>query len=410
MRLTRELAALLGAALLSLALSSVAYGAKPVTVHCGQVITKDTKLADDLTNCPNDGIVIGADNITLDLNGHTIDGDDVPLEECPANCGTGVHNEGHDRVTIKGGSVREFVDGVLIAEATDNRVRGLSLSDHDHVAIVIGASRATQVEKTSVVRTRFTGIFVGSSTDIQIGKSSVSESALDVSGIGSGILATQSDHVVIEKNAVYNHSGRKGIAIDETSSSNVRNNMVSRNGVGIAIGLGSHDNVVTNNRAVANDGGIGIEDSNDNLVTNNTLHDNAFVGVYVVGSDDNRIEQNSILRNGDGVEAGIHLFSNPDSGDTSDGNAISRNTLEENVGDGILVAANQMQTLIEGNRGNDNTDDGFDIRSASTTVTKNTANRNHDLGIEAVPGVTDGGGNKASGNGNPLQCTNVFCK
>jgi hypothetical protein len=32
-----------------------------------------------------------------------------------------------------------------------------------------------------------------------------------------------------------------------------------------------------------------------------------------------------------------------------------------------------------------------------------------DLGIEAVAGVTDGGGNKVSGNGNPLQCTNVFC-
>jgi uncharacterized membrane protein len=32
------------------------------------------------------------------------------------------------------------------------------------------------------------------------------------------------------------------------------------------------------------------------------------------------------------------------------------------------------------------------------------------FGIEAVPGVTDGGGNKASGNGNPLQCLNVFCR
>jgi hypothetical protein len=27
-----------------------------------------------------------------------------------------------------------------------------------------------------------------------------------------------------------------------------------------------------------------------------------------------------------------------------------------------------------------------------------------------VPGVTDGGGNKARGNGNPAQCLNVTCK
>ena len=42
-------------------------------------------------------------------------------------------------------------------------------------------------------------------------------------------------------------------------------------------------------------------------------------------------------------------------------------------------------------------------------MTRNTANDNRDLGIEAVPGVIDGGGNRASGNGNVLQCTSVAC-
>jgi hypothetical protein len=55
-------------------------------------------------------------------------------------------------------------------------------------------------------------------------------------------------------------------------------------------------------------------------------------------------------------------------------------------------------------------DDGIDVDSAATTLIGNHAVRNGDLGIEAVVGVTDGGGNKASGNGNPAQCTNVACK
>jgi hypothetical protein len=42
-------------------------------------------------------------------------------------------------------------------------------------------------------------------------------------------------------------------------------------------------------------------------------------------------------------------------------------------------------------------------------LTKNTANDNGDLGIEAVSGVIYGGENTASGNGNPLQCLNVVC-
>jgi hypothetical protein len=33
-----------------------------------------------------------------------------------------------------------------------------------------------------------------------------------------------------------------------------------------------------------------------------------------------------------------------------------------------------------------------------------------DLGIEAVAGVLDGGGNRALGNGNPLQCLKVVCR
>jgi predicted transcriptional regulator len=54
-------------------------------------------------------------------------------------------------------------------------------------------------------------------------------------------------------------------------------------------------------------------------------------------------------------------------------------------------------------------DDGLDVDNAATTVTRNLAVHNGDLGIEAVPGVTDGGGNKANANGNPAQCTNVSC-
>jgi hypothetical protein len=65
-----------------LSLASSADAKTAVPVSCGETITTDTKLANDLSDCPQDGIVIGADDITLDLNGHTIDGTFVP-EECP---------------------------------------------------------------------------------------------------------------------------------------------------------------------------------------------------------------------------------------------------------------------------------------------------------------------------------------
>ena len=52
--------------------------AKP-TLQCGQTVTHSVKLNADLTDCPDNGLVIGANDVTVDLNGHTIDG--VPLRK-----------------------------------------------------------------------------------------------------------------------------------------------------------------------------------------------------------------------------------------------------------------------------------------------------------------------------------------
>ena len=95
-------------------------------VRCGDTITTDTTLDSDLVNCPNNGIVIGANNITLDLNGHIIDGDATPVDPCPegASCDVGVDNSaGHSGVTVEGGSVRQFSVGVLITGGADGCAR-----------------------------------------------------------------------------------------------------------------------------------------------------------------------------------------------------------------------------------------------------------------------------------------------
>jgi hypothetical protein len=80
--------------------------------------------------------------------------------------------------------------------------------------------------------------------------------------------------------------------------------------------------------------------------------------------------------------------------------------------DGIRVDPEAARVLVRGNLASRHGDDGIDVDSPATTITANTANTandNGDHGIEAVPGVTDGGGNRASGNGNPAQCLGVVC-
>src|SRR5512145_568752 len=81
------LIALLGCALL-------APPAAATHVSCGDTITQDTTLDSDLVGCAGDGLVIGADGVTVDLGGHRIDG---------AGAGAGIRSENFSGLEIRGG-------------------------------------------------------------------------------------------------------------------------------------------------------------------------------------------------------------------------------------------------------------------------------------------------------------------
>lgn len=98
-------------------------------------------------------------------------------------------------------------------------------------------------------------------------------------------------------------------------------------------------------------------------------------------------------------------------GTTTD-NVLRASVVRAAALDRIAIGLEQgpvTNTLLDRNIAIGAGDDGIDVESASTTLTRNLAFRNGDLGIEAVAGVIDGGGNRAAGNGNPAQCTNVDC-
>jgi hypothetical protein len=95
-------------------------------------------------------------------------------------------------------------------------------------------------------------------------------------------------------------------------------------------------------------------------------------------------------------------------------NVIRGNFVRAATVDGIAVHTDGpgrvTGTVVRNNLVTLSGDDGIDVRSPMTTITRNGAFGNHDLGIAAVAGVTDGGGNRAAGNGNPAQCLNVVCR
>lgn len=95
-------------------------------------------------------------------------------------------------------------------------------------------------------------------------------------------------------------------------------------------------------------------------------------------------------------------------------NTVSGNYVSSAPGHGISVSRggfNDLNLTVRDNVLLGNGGDGihvFDDVANQVTVSANVAVANADLGIEAL-GVTDGGGNRANGNGNTHQCVGVVC-
>ena len=380
----------LSMSLLGVGLSSApSFAGVGEALACGATISTNTTLNHDLVNCPDNGLVVGADNITLDLNGHTIDGDGV-LSDCPPEnvdmCDLGVNNTaGHHGITVRGGSISDFTHGVL-DEGSHNVMRGLSVSN----------SFGSGIALLNAQNDRVTGSFLhdnGLTQDAQ------------------GIVVAFGSGNQFDANLASNN-GDAGIATFASNDNRVTGNSVVGNRfAGVVMGEGT-GNQATGNHIAGSPTGV-IIDGDNSVVSGNQMTvpvgcgpDGCNFGISFEGGNGTLLANNVII----GAQYGIRV--DAFAGETH-GTQIRGNMVSASGADGIAVDLEQPgpvpDTLVVGNSVIGAGVDGIRVNSASTTLTRNIANHNGNLGIEAVVGVIDGGGNHAAGNGNPLQCTNIKC-
>ena len=374
--------------LLAFPLASAASGgalAQTAPLSCGDTITVDATLDRDLRDCPNNGIVIGADDITLDLNGHTISGDGKPFKACSEReiCDVGVLNDGHDGVRVRKGAVGQFDSGVLVGRARENRVLDISSSQNTSFGFVVFRSAQILVRGSSGSRNiapEGDGMGLFESHDVRIVDNEFRRNP------GPGIHVQASTDILIKGNLI-SHSS-PGILLggeeraDRADRNQVRGNHFVGNAAGVLLGRGNR-NVIAHNRFLRDGDGIAIENARGNLVARNVILDARKSGIYLglndppIGGGDNVVRRNVVRRSGE---------------------------------DGFNVRSKDHHSLLIGNLAMRSGDDGFDVESNSAKLVRNRAVGNDALGIEAVFGVIDGGGNLARGNGDPLQCVNVRCR
>jgi nitrous oxidase accessory protein NosD len=356
--------------------------ASAAQVKCGDTITTDTTLHKDLVNCPNNGILIGADRITLDLNGHTIDGDGTFSEGCDVAtefCDVGVVNFRHDGVTVKDGSLRQFGGAVnFFGPLRHGRLLDISASRSADVGIQLFETSRSLIRDSSANRSISHqlgfGLALYSARHVRVVDNLFRHNA------GDAVHTVDSNGNLIKANLMARNGGQ-AFVLEGGKRNQIRRNRLFRNGSGIALSPGVR-NVIAGNHIAGGRDGIRIEKGHENLVAHNLVKHSRRVGIRL------------------GIKhpflGGAH-------------NVVRRNRVRDSRVDGFVVVKKDRHSFLKRNAATGSGDDGFDIESGTTALTRNLAARNGGFGIQAVPGVNDGGGNRAHGNGNPLECVNVVC-
>jgi parallel beta-helix repeat protein len=391
-------------------------------VACGDVITQDTTLDSDLIDCPGRGIVIGAGGITLDLDGHTIDGlgGGFPEDHCsvgvasgPLSLCPGPADQSYADVTIKDGTIRDFDFGVLASAADRSAMQGLDVSGAVQ-AIVLNESRHALIS-----RNRLSGNHIG------IGFWSVFQSRVTRNVMfdnqASGIETDGVDETRFDHNIAYGN-GSGGMHLHSAHGNVLTHNRAFRNrGSGIETSDGASGNRIVANWAWENGDGVVVFDgAHGNDIERNLLFHNLSAGV-VAGGEAN-VAGNSLWGNGTGVnldyENGSRVIGNRIFANTvgvlveNSLNQVRQNLIMRSRDTGISVPPVRFQhgvNRIEANHVTRSGGHGIDVGRVDTALGRNRADRNGGLGIKAVLGVSDLGGNWAFGNGDPLQCLNIVC-
>lgn len=269
----------------------------PAPVKCGTVITQDTTLTADVGPCSQGGLVVGADDITLDLGGFAVVGRPNRTGD-----GVGILLEGRTGVTVGNGQVADYDAGVAIIGGSGNTVTGLLVKDN------IGTTKR--------------GDF------------------------GDGIAVSDSDDNLVVANDVIHNGPFSGIALlGDSDGNHLQDNAVSDNNLAFSALDGIR---------------VEGPGANGNIVLGNTVAGNTLDGIAIFSDGQtgmfnthNVIEENVVSSNGFGL-----LFARPGDGirtfARANENVIRNNTVTGNAGSGILVQAGSVSNVIAKNTAQDN--------------------------------------------------------
>ncbi len=313
-------------------MAAMAGVAHAVTVACGTTITTNTTLTSDVGPCSSTAIIFGANNITLNLNGHKVFG----IRGVPGE-GPGIDITNHTGDHVINGTVSDFDAGIAITGGSANVVQAVTLTLNE-------GSSATN--------------------------------------FGDGLAVDGSNNNIIQGNTVTKNAPFDGIGFFDGSSNNIIQGNVISDNAGFRT-IGPHG-------TTEEDDGIRLENGSiANSVQGNTIERNGLDGIGVFfRATDNIIQGNQVNANGfhptpppptlNRAGDGIHVFLQ------ANRTRIEGNSVFNNARNGIIVEATSNTIVSNRTGGNLN----FDLQDTNFNCDSNVWHAN--TFVTANPSCTTG--------------------
>jgi len=310
---------------------------------CAGTYYMNDSLGDGALPENNGTLIIDADSIELDCNGAIIIGD----------------GQGY---------------GIFMENRTGVTIRNCVLQGYDRAINVYNTNNSQIVDNEidgSVVAGSVNGIYVRTSTDLNISNNSVHDTIGDgITMIGLlGGMKPNSDNTFYN-NSLYDSIGGDGLDLTVNENSTIYNNLIYSNGQdGIAATSGYNHSIYNNTIYENTQYGISVAESNITIFGNN-ISDNTDSGIYITNSN-NTIYNNTLTSNDEGIYVIntnlIEIYNNTITGGSSESVFLSN-------ADNCNVSNN---TLLNGTYGV-----RMDVGSNNNNIISNNASGASAIGIE----------------------------